>query len=121
MIPHTRELARIKKDTDTKVEITLEGAPEAVRRILRLLACIEYNGSVGHSGLFGISWDGDGADRIRIKGLPKDIDRKQFGAMSNYSSILEYVGEGEKCYITKIDRDTGTPTNIRVWPEKTET
>lgn len=117
-LPSSIETSRVRKPDDVDAKVTLSGSKECVRRVQRLLACIEYNGGVGHSGTFGISWDGDGADRIRINGLPKDIDRKQFEAQSNYGGEVEVVGEGEKCYVLNSSKDPNHPylKSRLVWP-----
>jgi hypothetical protein len=117
-LPALTETSRVRKPDDVDAKVTLSGSKECVRRVQRLLACIEYNGGVGHSGTFGITWDGDGADRIRIDGLPKDIDRKQFEAQSNYGGAVEVVGEGETCFVLDNSTDPNYPylKSRRVWP-----
>lgn len=117
-LPALTETSRVRKPDDVDAKVTLSGSKECVRRVQRLLACIEYNGGVGHSGTFGITWDGDGSDHIRIDGLPKDIDRKQFEAQSNYGGEVEVVGEGESCYVLNSSKDPNHPylKSRRVWP-----
>lgn len=117
-LPALTETSRVRKPDDVDAKVTLSGSKECVRRVQRLLACIEYNGGVGHSGTFGISWDGDGADTIRIDGLPKDIDRKQFEAQSSYGGAVEVVGEGETCFVLDNSTDPNHPylKSHRVWP-----
>lgn len=117
-LPALTETSRVRKPDDMDAKVKLSGSKECVRRVQRLLACIEYNGGVGHSGTFGIAWDGDGADKIRIDGLPKDIDHKQFEAQSNYGGEVEVVGEGEKCYVLNSSKDPNHPylKSRLVWP-----
>jgi hypothetical protein len=117
-LPALTEISRVRKPDDVDAKVTLSGSKECVRRVQRLLACIEYNGGVGHSGTFGITWDGDGSDHIRIDGLPKDIDKKQFEAQSNYGGEVEVVGSGESCYVLNSSRDPSHPylKSRRVWP-----
>lgn len=88
--------SRVPRDDDTSVKLTISGKRENVDRVLALLAMIHLNGAWGHSGLFGISWDGDGADYVNITG--KDFDPSKFKdlvqTVGDYGGVVEYVSEG---------------------------
>lgn len=48
-----------------KYEITFSD-PYIMERFERLLALFHFNSSFGHSGMFGMSLDGDGPEKIKI-------------------------------------------------------
>ena len=53
---------------ETRVfEITT--SPEVMHRIERFLALLHFNSGFGHSGLFGMSLDGDGNEKVEVKNL----------------------------------------------------
>ena len=96
----------------TSVDIKISGSEENVQRVLSLLGMIQYNGAVGHSGIFGITWDGDGADNIKIEGpLPNDKDALE--ATSSYGGYVEFVGERGQFYVVN-GKDAHT---TKVWPK----
>jgi hypothetical protein len=97
-------LLKARNDSDVELRLTIKGSREAVNRVAALLSCIEYNGNVGHSGMFGISWDGDGADRIEISGIKPSKELKHgYEAMSGYGGLVEFIGEGGRCYVMRAD------------------
>lgn len=109
-----------KKSVSAEVKetvVTLKGKPECVDRVLALLTMVYLNGSYGHSGLFGISWDGDGSDKFDLSfdGQKEFIKQNKDGvnACSDYGGNVEYVGEGNT-YFVQNGKDT---TNKRVWPK----
>ena len=56
----------------TKIfEITT--SPRLMKRIERLLSLLHFNSSFGHSGLFGMSLDGDGNEKVQISNLEKEL------------------------------------------------
>ena len=46
---------------------TVTAEPEVMERFERLLCLMQHSTLVGHSGIFGMYLDGDGADRFKIK------------------------------------------------------
>jgi hypothetical protein len=63
-----------KRSTDPyKVDIHLEGNEEGVKRILKLIDLLHYNGNIGHSGQWWISFDGDGSDKVDMV-TKEDVD-----------------------------------------------
>lgn len=98
---------------------TMTGSPEAVARVERLLAMIWLNGMWGHSGLFGITWDGDGADHLDIQGIDANDHKDAVNKPSGFSNSVEYVGEGGRMYIGYVKNDEGHHYlgHKQVWPE----
>lgn len=54
-----------------KLDLTLRGTEESLRKVLSLLAQLQYNGRVGHSGTWYIHFDGDGSDFLDVQ--PADL------------------------------------------------
>lgn len=53
-----------------KQTFTIEATENVMQKFQRFLAFLHFN--AGHSGLFAMSFDGDGCDILRVKeGLPK--------------------------------------------------
>lgn len=59
------------KDTDVTETFEITAGPLVMERFKRFLTFLAFNG--GHSGIFGMYFDGDGADFLRVK--PK-LDKK---------------------------------------------
>ena len=103
-----------------KVEkvVTISGSNQAVNRVLSLLTMVHLNGQWGHSGLFGISWDGDGADNIGLdfENIKEFIKQNKDGinACSSYGGEVEYVGEGGNYHVINA-KDI---QHKRVWPKE---
>jgi hypothetical protein len=106
------------KDTGdlAKATFTISGKAECVQRVAALLAMIQVNGDVGHSGIFGMSWDGDGADHIKIEGIEPFIKSHKDGinACSDFGSYFEFVGEGGRFYVSVNTKEV---TSKLVWPK----
>lgn len=105
-----------KRQPEAKLDVQLQGSPDAIRRVLGFLAMIEYNGAVGHSGTFGLDWDGDGADRINIKAdgykeVQKEL-RDGFEECGSYGAAMEYMGQYGSFYI-KSDGPPQLVFNLR--------
>lgn len=56
---------RIKKTFE------IETSPEVMERIERFFALLHHNSSFGHSGIFAMPLDGDGADRVVVSPKPR--------------------------------------------------
>lgn len=103
-----------------RMTVTIEGTAEAFDTVVNLLAAIQWAGGAGHSGKFGCFIDGDGADKIRIEGLPEN----QGGEMAN--ATCAYGGDYEMFHATgawceSAPRTEENPTGIRatkVWPKE---
>lgn len=112
--------ARSGEET-VKATVTLEGSPECVDRVLALLSVIHLNGSWGHSGIFGVSWDGDGRDFVDLTG---DVDPSKYKdlaqGMGDYVAAVEYVGEGATGFVLNNDSSSSYPKHKRVFPSKEE-
>jgi hypothetical protein len=102
-----KDLLERSGEGDVSKTITLTGKPECVERTLALLSMLHLNS--GHSGYFAISWDGDGADYLRVSG--KDYDSKKYkdlvNALSSWGGAVEVVGENNVgfCLDAKLDTE----------------
>ncbi len=63
----------MKKETRV-FEITASSL--LIKRIERFLAFLHFNSHFGHSGLFAMSLDGDGCEKVEIKGLDKRLSHE---------------------------------------------
>lgn len=72
-----------------KKTFTIEATEDTMQKFLRFLAFMHFNG--GHSGLFAMSFDGDGHEILKVKGgLP---DKLRFGnRISNSGATVEIAG-----------------------------
>lgn len=52
---------------------TFTATPEVMKRFENFLCFFHYNG--GHSGMFGMCFDGDGSDKLRCNPPPTKINR----------------------------------------------
>jgi len=59
------------RDDDVTETFKVTASPKVMERFKRFLTFLAYNG--GHSGIFGLYFDGDGSDFLRVE--PK-LDRK---------------------------------------------
>lgn len=60
----------MKKVTRT-FEVTT--SPDVMKRLERFLALLHFNSGFGHSGLFAMSLDGDGPEKVEVKDLDKRL------------------------------------------------
>lgn len=117
MVSTSSDVDTFKNEKATTAHtVTISGEPEKVNRVLALLAMIQFNGHVGHSGIFGISWDGDGSDKIDIDGLKQVfIDNKDgINACTSYGGYVEFVGESGNFFVGS-GKDLNTK---KVWPKE---
>jgi hypothetical protein len=49
---------------------TIKTTPDVMRRIERFFALLHWNSRHGHSGLFAMPLDGDGADKVTVEPTP---------------------------------------------------
>ena len=64
-------LRRQAQETET-VDLKISGRPETVQKICRFLGAVELLGVWGSSRVVKVFVDGDGIDRLKVKGLPKE-------------------------------------------------
>ena len=109
---------------DTKtMNLTIEASQEAFDTLVNLLAAIQWASSVGHSGKFGCYIDGDGADRIRINGLPNNTGADMANATCAYGGdyeIFHALGAWCESGVRTEDNPTGVKAT-KVWPLKEST
>ncbi len=109
-----------------RLPITLVGDNTTLLRFLEFLAFFQYNG--GHSGLFAMPFDGDGADRLGVENAEVWIPRSHVRGAQRIAGVgggVE-VANGNGVYTTqKIEhshrwvyrngvlyRPDGTPAKI---------
>ncbi len=113
-------LRAYSSEGDVKATITLNGPQECVDRALGLLSMLHLNG--GHSAYFGINWDGDGSDRLRITGRDyKPGKYKELvNVLSSYGGAVEIVAEGLTGFVLNNSKDPEHPylKSTKVYPEE---
>ena len=78
---------------ETVLNLTIKCKGEAALTLINLLGAIQYNTQVGHSCVIGAFFDGDGADKLEIEGLPENEGSKMADACSNYGDgLLALIG-----------------------------
>ena len=112
-----KTLLSVSAKEEQEVTVTLKGNPDVVRKALLLLASLDWASSVGHSGTYAMSIDGDGGEPFSVT-LPEDIKGEiteecaaRCNAMSSYGGDVEEVG-----------RSSGRCLHVRkttkVWPKE---
>lgn len=85
--------------------------------LVNLLGAIQYNCDVGHSAVVGAFFDGDGADKVEIKGLPDNEGSDMAKAASDYNDSL-MVQVGPHSAQAYADDNVGGFSRKTVWPEE---
>lgn len=94
----------VSKSAKTKLPeltVTLSGDPATLDRVCAMLYMASWSSLVGHSGSFAVDVDGDGADRLTIKGLDKDrekVYKEMAEATSGYGAAFEVAGN-DRAYV----------------------
>lgn len=93
-----KTLLSVSAKEEQEVTVTLKGNPAVVRKALLLLASLDWASSVGHSGTYAMSIDGDGGEPFSVT-LPEDIKGEiieecaaRCNAMSSYGGDIEEIG-----------------------------
>ena len=73
------------KEKPVMVTLSFTGSQALIDKFLRLLAMLHRSSSVGHSGLFAMWLDGDGADRFEVE--PKDFIEPYFKGANAVSNV----------------------------------
>ena len=81
---------------------TITGSSNIIKRVEMLLGLLHFNSAHGHSGIFGMSFDGDGPDSITID--PKPNNRKQVQKLAGVGYDVEIIS-GNVGTGYHIDRD----------------
>lgn len=122
--PVSLEHSAIDGRATTVRQITIEGTETAVATLFNLLAAISYNTQVGHSCVMGAYFDGDGADKIRVIGLPDNTGEDQAKACSDHGDgVLALIGTDtaqtyNERYITHEGEDGILLVRKTVWPKE---
>ena len=112
----------MRREPVTKT-FTITADPGVLERFERLLCMMQTGCAIGHSGTFGMSLDGDGADRFKVK---ESLRKYRNGAMkiggvgysvelatgAGYSGLMQ--DRDRKCRWSYADSgqftgETGTP------------
>jgi hypothetical protein len=116
----TKSLAYIEGRPTKTMVLKIEGSGEAFDTLVNLLAAIQWAGSAGHSGKFGCFIDGDGADKIRIEGLPPNDGSKMAQATCEYGGDYEmFHANGAWCESGVRTEEVPTGVKVtKVWPSE---
>lgn len=88
---------RKKAQEKESVTVTLTAPPDTLRKVLGFLKALEYNGNIGHSANFALSFDGDGHEFLHVKGLDKKLEKEVDG----YGELNADQKHGVDYYKTK--------------------
>jgi hypothetical protein len=75
-----------------RMELTLTGTPDTLRKIQAFLALMHFN--AGHSGMFAMRFDGDGHERLKVEPPPDDSFRLLVHAIGGVGRGPEIAGDG---------------------------
>lgn len=110
------------KDEQT-LNLTIKCRGDAYFTLINLLGVIQWNCDVGHTATVAGFFDGDGADKIQITGLPKGDYTEMAQALSDYGDgLMAEVGPSSAvAYNSKYISETQKEyTRKRVWPANKE-
>lgn len=119
------EAAKRLLATSGEVELNLKirCSGDAGLTLINLLAAIEYNTNVGHSCTIGAFFDGDGADKISIEGLPDNKGKDMAEACGNHGDdLMAHIGDYSASVYNTSYNDTGEQVLRRktVYPSNKE-
>lgn len=100
---------------------TITANPDVMARFEKFLCFLHYNG--GHSGIFGMSFDGDGHERLRVEPAP-DKGSRDWSRISSAGPEVE-VALDKCCKALSVDRNKNQyrcdgKTLVRIKPDKSE-
>ena len=84
---HLQALGRSSRSDDVTETFTITANKEVMDKFKKFLAFFCFNG--GHSGLFAMDFDGDGADHMIVDPEPADEYRKGVGSLSGIGADIE--------------------------------
>ena len=84
-----------------RIELSLTGTPDTLKKVMTFLALMHYN--QGHSGTFGIDFDGDGHERLTVDPAPHESLRPLVSAIGGTGIGPEIAGEGSYSSSTRYD------------------
>lgn len=100
---------QLQSQSAEEVERTfvVKGSKDVVDRIAAFLGMLQFNGNIGHSGMFALGWDGDGSDKAQISGIEEDIKRfqKGYSECASYGGDVEYMGALGSFGVMRVDSD----------------
>ena len=80
-----------------KKSFEIESIPLVMRRFERFLAMLHYNSAWGHSAMFAMPLDGDGAERFKVS--PKPGFRYEVNLVGGIGGTVEIAYDD--CYASK--------------------
>lgn len=89
------------KTTQVTKTYAVTTSPEVHRKLEMFLALLHYN--AGHSGTFGMQFDGDGSDRLRVEPAPDPglaLPAQRIGGVGHG---LEFVSGRDYCAVAVED------------------
>ena len=102
-----------------KMDLQIQGSQEVMQALANFLGVVQWNSGVGHSAVVAMPVDGDGADRLEIKGLPKGDYDKIGQALADYGDgLMALVTSNSAAAFNSVDpehAETGYKRH-RVYP-----
>lgn len=104
-------------DDEQVLNLTIRCRGEAGKTLVNLLGAIAQNCNIGHSAVVAAFFDGDGADKVMIEGLPENDGAEMANACGDYNdSLMALIGPHSA--MAYSDHNDGTFTRKTVWPEE---
>ena len=76
--------------------IVLKGTQEAIDQVEKILSLLIFAGNVGHSGIFGVGFDGDGSHRLdAVKGVDPKKYSKIAQELCSYGGDVEVINSAD--------------------------
>ncbi len=88
-----------KAKPEAERTVVLKGSQECVDRVATFLGMLVYNGNIGHSGVFGLGWDGDGSDKLDVDGIDDAVNKDGYAACGAYGGDVEVMGDSGSFYV----------------------
>jgi hypothetical protein len=128
MITKSKVISQVGGIENTKkITLEIEATPNAIETLCNMLSVIQWNCTVGHSAITAAFFDGDGSDKIKIKGLPDGSKGEAMAkALSSYGDDLMGLVSADNALaynVTHVPID-GVESKVlrvtQVWPDLDE-
>lgn len=105
-------------NTITK-NFSITATPSVMKRFERFLCFLHYNG--GHSAVFGMPFDGDGSDRLRVDPAPEKVNQDHHLIANGGPELEIALDDCYKSFSLNRNRRFYTAKNgILTWEVKTD-